>query len=331
MRRRVAIGGAVFAVAALISSCSIRLPPFLRRHPTSPPLQKITAAQVQIPGRTEIPPLIGGAQTYRIQEKDTLLDVARTAGLGFNEVKSANHGVDEWVPPKELEVVVPTQWIVPRSKYRGLVINIPEMRIYLLPKNTKAGEIVNVQTYAIGIGTEETPSPDGPFHVTAKDVNPTWYVPDSIYRKMDPPKRRIVGPGPDNPLGAYRMRLSKGLYSIHGTDSPWSIGRLTTHGCIRLYPEDIGKLYDAVPVGTFGELLYQPIKFGEREGQIYVEVHEDIYKRIPNLERAAVQLAQRHHFLNRIDAAQLRQAVRDKRGMPIAITRGGATRQVATR
>jgi L,D-transpeptidase ErfK/SrfK len=196
------------------------------------------------------------------------------------------------------------------------------MRLYLFPSKTRPGESVHVRTFAIGIGTEETPSPAGPFRVTAKDKNPTWIVPDSIYQKMDAPKRRVVPPGPDNPLGAYRIRLSKGLYSIHGTDTPWSVGRLTTHGCIRLYPEDIGELYSAVPVGTLGELIYQPVKFGKADAQIYVEVHDDIYKRIPNLEREAFALARRGRLLDRIDAVRLRQAVRDKQGVPVVVSHG---------
>lgn len=276
---------------------------------------------MRVPGHGALPAVLGREQTYQVRSKDTLLDIARNAGLGFEELQSANPGVDEWVPTKDQPVVVPTQWIVPRSSYRGLVINIPEMRLYYFPPSTKPGQEVVVRTYAIGIGTEETPSPDGTFHITAKDKDPTWYVPDSIYAKMDPPKRRVVPPGPDNPLGAYRMRLSKGLYSIHGTDSPWSIGRLTTHGCIRMYPEDIGALYDVVRVGTFGELLYQPIKFGERDGRVYVEVHDDIYKRVGNLERSAFRLAQREKLNHRIDAVRLREAVRDKRGVPVDVTR----------
>ena len=126
------------------------------------------------------------------------------------------------------------------------------------------------------------------------------------------------------------MRLSKGLYSIHGTDVPWSIGRLTTHGCIRLYPEDISELYGAVSVGTLGELVYQPIKFGESNGQVYVEVHDDIYKRIPNLEQAAFALARRHRVIDRIDANQLRQAVRERRGMPVIVSRTASTSVINT-
>jgi L,D-transpeptidase ErfK/SrfK len=138
---------------------------------------------------------------------------------------------------------------------------------------------------------------------------------------MDPPKRRVVKPGPDNPLGAYRLRLSKGLYAIHGTNSPWSIGRLTTHGCIRLYPEDIGDLFRRVRIGTSGQLLYQPIKFGESGGEIYVEVHDDMYGRVGKLEGAAIGLARQAGVLERIDPELLRRAVREKRGVPVVVTR----------
>lgn len=320
-----------FVLLTLVSACSIRLPGLRSRPFAPPPLEKITALEMRVPGRGVLPAVLGREQTYRVQPKDTLLDVARNAGLGFAELQSANRGVDEWVPPKGLDLTVPTQWIVPRSSYRGLVINIPEMRLYYFPPSAKPGQEVVVRTYAIGIGTEETPSPGGTFHITAKDKDPTWYVPDSIYKKMDPPKRRVVPPGPDNPLGAYRMRLSKGLYSIHGTDSPWSIGRLTTHGCIRMYPEDIGSLYESVRVGTFGELVYQPIKFGERDDRIYVEVHDDIYKRIGNLERSAFQLAHQQRLSDRIDAVRLREAVREKRGVPIDVTRDRSNPQIVKR
>jgi L,D-transpeptidase ErfK/SrfK len=260
-------------------------------------------------------------QRHRIAAQETLLDVARDAGLGFNEVHDANRGVDEWIPPPGLEVALPTLWIVPRSSYRGLVVNIPEMRLFLFPPPTTPGTVVTLRTWAIGIGTNETPSPVGRFHITAKKEHPTWYVPDSIYRAMDRPKRRVVPPGPDNPLGDYRMRLSKERYSIHGTDVPWSVGRLTTHGCIRLYPEDISELFHLVDLGTAGELVYEPIKFGESDGQIYVEVHDDLYRRIPDLQREALKLARQARLMDRIDTERLHQAVREKRGIPVVVTR----------
>ena len=320
---------AVAISVSLLAACAARHGPPSPAATPLPQLEKITSARTVVPQGRRLPGLVGHVQRHRIQPKETLLDVARDAGLGFNGVRDANRGVDEWIPPVGLEVLVPTQWIVPRSSYRGLVVNIPEMRLYLFPPKSTPGAVVALRTWAIGIGTDETPSPVGRFRVTAKDQHPTWYVPDSIYRTMDPPRRHVVPPGPDNPLGDYRMRLSKGLYSIHGTDIPWSVGRLTTHGCIRLYPEDISELYRLVRRGAVGELVYQPIKFGESDGQIYVEVHEDLYKRIPNLQREARALARRAGLTNRIDFARLRQAVEEKRGVPVVVTRGPPDRTVA--
>src|SRR6185295_7890295 len=117
---------------------------------------------------------------------------------------------------------------------------------------------------------------------------------------------RVVPAGPDNPLGAYRIRLSKGLYSIHGTNDPWSIGRLTTHGCIRLYPEDIEVLYHLIDAGMPGELVYEPVKLGEQDGRIYVEVHDDVYRRVGDLERYALAQVEKAGVAGRIDGELLR-------------------------
>src|SRR5262249_29178119 len=160
--------------------------------------------EIRIPADKQLPPVIGRLQSYQIHKGDTLLDVARDSGLGFQEMKDANRTVDEWVPPPDLDVVVPTQRIVPRSRYRGLVLNVPERRLYLFPKSTKPGERVTVHSWAVSIGVDEAQSPLGQFSIRAKDKNPTWGVPDSIYKIMDEP-RHVVPPGPDNPLGKYRL------------------------------------------------------------------------------------------------------------------------------
>ena len=315
----------VVSAAAALAGCSVLRggrepsPP-----PPPPPLQKITAVEARIPRRGELAPVVGQMQTYRIVPKDTLLDVARNAGLGFQEVKDANRYVDEWIPPAGEDVAVPTRWILPAAPLQGIVVNVPEMRMFMFPQHTTPGQHVPVRTWAIAIGADETPSPTGTFRITSKDKNPTWYVPDSIYRTMAKP-RRVIPPGPNNPMGEYRIRLSKGLYSIHGTDTPWAIGRQTTHGCIRLYPEDIGELYDMVTPATSGTLVYEPVKLGMDGGQVYVEVHEDVYKRFPSLEREAFRLVRQARVESRVDPERLRQAVRDRRGVPTDITRDGGS------
>ncbi|MCC6849562.1 MAG: L,D-transpeptidase family protein [Deltaproteobacteria bacterium] len=313
------IGLATLLVLVGTSGCG---PIWLGRpRPATAEPEKITAALARVPAADELPGLVGRMQYHRVKGGETLLDVAREAGLGFHELRDANPMVDEWVPPPGAQVVVPSRWILPRSRYRGLVVNIPEMRMYVFPTNARAGELVPLRTWAVGIGTEEAPSPIGPFTIRSKDANPTWIVPDSILRTMDNPQR-VVPPGPDNPMGAYRLRLSHGLYAIHGTNDPWSIGRLTTHGCIRLYPEDLEVLYPNVAPGTPGELVYQPVKFGTRDARVYVEVHADVYGRIRDFDRYARGEAEKAGVDKRIDVARFLAAVREKRGIPVDVTKG---------
>jgi L,D-transpeptidase ErfK/SrfK len=321
MRARGAVAAALLAAWLVpLAGCGPHVPR-LRREAA---LEKITTVEARVPVGSELPGLVGRIQHHHATHGDTLLDVARDSGLGFSEIHEANPSVDEWVPPPTAELVIPSRWIIPRSRYRGLVINIPEMRLYMFPAVTRPGAWVPVLTWPIGIGTDDAPSPVGPFTVRSKDANPTWIVPDDIRKTMDEPKR-VVGPGPDNPLGAYRIRLSKGIYAIHGTNSPWSIGRQTTHGCVRLYPEDIAELYPMVKAGFPGELVYQPVKVGEENGRIYVQVHDDVYGRVANMETYAWREVQKAGVAMRVDRERVRAAVREKRGIPIDVTRTGGS------
>jgi len=288
--------------------------------PVSTSLRKITIIATHLRHPAELPQLIGELQHYRVAPGETLLDIARDGGVGFRKLRDANPTIDEWEPRSGTELVVPSRWILPRTTARGLVVNVPEMRLYMFPTDAQPGERIAILTWPIGIGAEEAPSPLGPFTVLSKDVHPTWVVPDSIRRTMEQP-RKVVPPGPDNPLGDYRIRLSRALYSIHGTNDPWTVGRLTTHGCIRLYPEDIAALYPLVEHGTPGEFLYQPVKLGEIAGRIYVEVHQDVYRIFPDLERHAFAEVAAKGLTAQVDPERLRAAVRGKTGIPIDVSR----------
>ncbi len=287
------------------------------------PLRRITEVATRVPASWEASPLVGRLQYHRTVEGENLLEIARRSGLGFREVRDANPTIDEWEPHAGVELLLPSRFILPRSTSRGLIINIPEMRLYFFPSDTLVGERVPLLTWPIGIGAEEAPSPVGAFTVKSKDENPTWVVPASILRTMDHPTA-VVPPGPDNPLGAYRIRLSIDVYAIHGTNDPWTVGRLTTHGCIRLYPEDIETLYPLVEAGTPGEIVYQPVKFGEAKGHVYVEVHQDVYQMYPDLEAHALDALARSGLGARVDVQQLRAAVRAQTGVPTDVTLQGA-------
>jgi len=288
------------------------------------PVVRITAVTTRVPASWETPPLVGRLQHHLVTKQgESVLEIARQSGLGFREVRDANPNIDEWEPHAGADLLLPSRFILPRSSNRGLIINIPEMRLYFFPSDALVGERVPVLTWPIGIGAEEAPSPVGAFKVKSKDENPTWVVPANIQREMDHPVA-VVPPGPDNPLGAYRIRLSIDVYAIHGTNDPWTVGRLTTHGCIRLYPEDIEALYPLVDAGTPGEIVYQPVKFGESKGRIYAEVHQDVYQTYPDLEAHAMSVLADSGLGPRVDLGLLREVVRAQTGVPTDVTLGDA-------
>ncbi len=240
--------------------------------------------------------VIGAVRFYQAQPQDTFLDIARYYGLGYNELEEANPGVDPWVPPAGHLIQLPTEWVLPEAEYNGIVVNIPEMRIYYF--RPSAAGTVTVTTYPVGLGRDDWRTPEGKFKITQKDVNPTWVLPESIKaehrRDGKPAPDFIAGGDPTNPLGRYRLRLSLPLYGIHGTDIPWGVGMQVSHGCVRLYPEDIERLFPTIPIGTPGQFVYQPVKVGAREGRIYLEVHKDIYDQLPGMYREAVRLIDQH-------------------------------------
>jgi L,D-transpeptidase ErfK/SrfK len=206
--------------------------------------------------------VIGAFQDYVTTKEDTLLDVARNFDLGYNEMVLDYPKIDPWITPAGEKLSIPTEWVLPPVHNKGIVINVPELRLYLF-----FDDIHMVKTYPIGIGILDSPTPLGKFTIIEKTKNPTWNIPAELQEEYG---RKSMPPGPDNPLGAYRLRLSNFDVGIHGTNIPWGVGRLVSHGCIRLYPEDIEELFNIVKVGTPVEIIYEPIKIGFKEGHVFV-------------------------------------------------------------
>lgn len=254
-----------------------------------------------------------GSITYHIVEKgETLLDIARAYGLGFNEMQLLYPTMDPWIPPTGKKLIIPTMWILPSVRNDGIVLNIPEFRLYFFSKDH------TVQTYPVGIGDEGWETPVGTYRIGEKRVKPTWYIPPSLREKYG---RSVMPPGPDNPLGDYMMKLAGTSYGIHGTHMPWGVGRLVSHGCIRSYPEHIEVLFPQVKIGTRVDIIYEPIKWGVRKGRIFVEVHPDIYKRIPDFMSYAHQRLKQCPFgRENVNEARYFLAVRLKNGLPFDVT-----------
>jgi L,D-transpeptidase ErfK/SrfK len=268
--------------------------------------------------------VIGESANYTPTEGDTLYDIGRYFGHGYNEMAAANPDIDPWIPAEsDRTVVLPQQWVLPCCRYEGLVINIPEMRLYHY-RPSVAGQARRVITRPVGLGRTEWRTPQGEFRVVEKTRDPTWVIPESIRQERidenGSSERSIPGGSPENPLGRYRLRLSLPSYAIHGTNMPWGVGMSVSHGCIRMYPEDIERIFPQIPVGTVGEFVYETVKVGQREGRIWVEVHEDIYGLQPGRWRHAVDTLERAGLLERVDHDRLHKAVREMRGIPVDIT-----------
>jgi len=297
------------------------IPPYVEATFARKPFQTYTIP-TPAPGTIPAESVIGTVGTYRVRQGDTFMDVARYFDLGFNEIVEANPGIDPWIPPVGTQLVLPTAWVLPCCTYDGLVLNIPEMRLYYYRPGP--GGTTTVITHPVGLGRDDRRTPRGPFTVRGKTVNPTWIIPASIrqehIKERGDARTSIRGGAEDNPLGKYRLELSIAPYSIHGTDIPWGIGMLVSHGCARLYPEDIARLFPLVPVGTPGQFVYQPVKIGMRGGASWLEADEDIYKYRPPLVPRAVATLRRSGVA--ADGAQLRAAIGTSHGVPVKLKPG---------
>ena len=265
--------------------------------------------------------VIGRLAVIRLEKGDTLPDIARHFSLGINEISAANPGVDVWVPEAGERIMLPLSFILSDAPRKGIVINLAAMRLFQFKGDSKS---LAVSTYPIGVGTEERPSPMGQMYVARKATRPTWHVPASIaedHRKKGDPLPAKVMPGPQNPLGEYALYLSKSTYLIHGTNKPASIGLRATNGCIRLYPEDVKKLYENTPVKTPVSIVNQPYLVGQRDGVVYLEVHtpsedsgavdlEKVYTKLRNIEKESGRT---------LDWKKVKEVLAEARGTPVPI------------
>ena len=262
--------------------------------------------------------VIGRMRVHTVLPGETLLDIARAHGLGFSELQAFHPDRDPWLLEEGSRIEIPALWVVPTAKHRAIVINVPEMRLYRF--HAKRG---TVSTYPVTVGEEETQTPLGTFRVVEKEEDPEWNIPPKLRHKY---RTKIMPAGPDNPIGKYWLGLSARGYGIHGTDNPWSVGRILSNGCIRLYPEDIEKLYPDVPKGTIVEILYEPVKFGFKGRVIFAEVHGDPYGFIEDMKEQARLVAKRQGIEEYVNWEKIDEVVESKNGVPVpvgALPKGG--------
>jgi L,D-transpeptidase ErfK/SrfK len=274
LRLAVCIGALTLGACTLFRSSHVEPPPpAVAPPPPAPPLPKPNAThQFEVDSGSDI---VGYVQKTIVGKEDTLPDIARRFDVGYEEILTANPGVDPWLPGVGREVVVPTQFILPAAPHEGVVVNVAAMRIFYYPPHKK-GEPQIVYTHPIGIGKVGWKTPEGTTKIISRQKDPVWVVPKSVREEHAEDGEKLpaqVPAGPDNPLGQYAFHLGWPSYLIHGTNKPYGVGMRSSHGCIRLYPEDIAVFFDMIPIGTKVTVVNQPYLFGWRDGTLYLQAY----------------------------------------------------------
>lgn len=271
---------------------------------------------------------IGEMKTVTAKYEDTLVHIGREYNVGFVEMRAANPHLDPWIPGEGTPVIIPNMHLLPDAPRDSVVINLAEMRMYIYKTPGQAP-----QTYPIGIGRDGLLTPVGTTTVTRKKAGPTW-TPTARMRSEDPTLPPVVPPGPDNPMGTHALYLGFPTIAIHGTNKPYGIGRRVSSGCIRMFPEDIGRVFDEVPVGAKITVVDQPIKAAWIGNRFYLEVHPTQTQAtmmekegaIPDYELSERDLAyimkKAGPGVEKLDWAAIRKVVKERNGYPIAIAEG---------
>jgi len=311
-------------------------PPAAPAAPAEPPPQPLPVATE----RFELAPgqdIVGTVQVVSASKEDTLTDIARRFNVGYEEILRANPKVDPWLPGEGREIIVPSQFILPDAPRTGLVINIAAMRIFYFPP-VKRGERQVVLTHPIGIGKVGWRTPEGVTKIVRRQQDPVWRVPVSVrkeHHENGEDLQPVIGPGPDNPLGKFAFYLEWPSYLIHGTNKPAGVGLRSSHGCIRLYPEDIEQFFNLVPIGTQVRVVNQPFVFGWRDGQLYMQPFDVLEDDSRDWKRAqkklltaslATRLQQQVKSQHvQVDWDRLSSLARAPRGVPVPITGADAS------
>ena len=259
--------------------------------------------------------VVGHVQHHQIKKGEDLLELARQYGLGYSELGVHYRSWDPFLPPPGAEISVPTMWILPERRGAQIIVNTGEMRLYYFVNHD-----TQVYTFPIGMGVLDFKTPSGTFRVINKKVNPAWHIPKSLQAKYG---MAVMPPGEDNPLGELKLTLSWGDYGIHGTAMPLGVGRLVSHGCTRMYPEHIRKLFPMVPVGASVEYIYEPAKIGFRDGRVFLSVHEDVYFKIRSMLLHVLNMLEQRGLADQVNMTKVMQTVEEHTGAPVDITGSG--------
>ncbi len=300
-------------VVTLLVGCAGQI---VRKAPPPPAPPETTRFRLT-PGNS----VIGHIYRLRLRDGDTLADVARHFAIGLQALQDANPSIDPWIPPAGKEIILPLAFVLPAVPGGGIVINLAAMRLFHFTSEKE------VETYPVGIGRAGWKTPLGTTRIVQKKKHPRWVVPASILREhaiRGDPLPRVVPPGPDNPLGNRALRLGFPGYLIHGTNKPYGVGLRISHGCIRLYPENIETLFAHTKVGTRVTIVDQPYLLGWWGKQLYLEAHPPLQagegerrKKRRALIKRLRNMAEKSGL--EIDWKRVRNTLLEARGIPVPI------------
>jgi L,D-transpeptidase ErfK/SrfK len=305
----------------------VAAPPAIEELPLSAPID-VHRFVIEGPQQS----VVGIPQVVFTNEDDTLPDFALAYGIGYDELIAANPGVDPWLPGVDRPILLPTQFVLPDVPREGIVLNIAAKRLFYFPadgveRDEATGEIVRqtVLTFPIGIGRVGWETPLGETKVVSKAKDPTWWVPASVrqeHAEIGDPLPAVVPPGPDNPLGNRVLKLDIPGYLIHGTNQPFGVGMRVSHGCVRLYPENIEFLYELVEVGEPVRIINEPYLFGELDGTWYFESHAPLEDdTVPARHRLdAVVAVAEEQLADPVAAEHMRTIANAKTGVPVPVS-----------
>jgi L,D-transpeptidase ErfK/SrfK len=263
----------------------------------------------------------GGSFLYEVVPGDSLVSLGARHGIDPREIALANGLKLGGAIAPGLTLRLDNRHIVPIFEDEVvLVINVPQRMLFFTGSQPAMG-------FPAGLGRRDWPTPLGEFSVIAREENPTWDVPTSIQAEMRREGRTVVqkvSPGPTNPLGAFWLGLSLGSVGVHGTNAPLSIFRHVTHGCVRMHPDDIARLYPLVPLGARGRIVYEPVLLAQTPGGILLEAHPDVYRRMTRNALSLVrETATAAGIGSEIDWAEAANVLQARRGIATRVDCSG--------
>ena len=291
--------------------------PELKSPPDPKPL--LEPAVEEPPAEPDSDRIVGSKGVYTVVKSDTVRLVAAKLGVTQQHLRDLNHLNARSYLKIGQKLAYNNRKIIPQHLKDGIIINIPDRTLYYFQQ----GALVTSLPVALGSATKNEKyvwqTPVGKFRITGKVKDPVWTVPPSIQTEMEEQGKEvltILPPGPENPLGRYAIKTSIPGIMIHSTTRPASIYSFSSHGCIRLSPDQMEEFFPQIKVNTRGEIIYKPVKLAITEnGRVFLEVHRDVYNKSTSLMSETRRMVEKNKLSEMVDWEKIKSVVKQKSGI----------------